>query len=92
MIKIHLSRLLGERKWTQKYLAEVTGIRPSTINQYFHEFADRINLEHLDRICEAMDCSITDLLEYIPNKQRKTGKDLIIEEHGARNMRQNHEQ
>ena len=42
MIKIHLSRLLGEKRWTQKDLAEATGIRPSTINEWYHEFVIRI--------------------------------------------------
>lgn len=77
MIRIHLSRLLGERRWTQKDLAQKTDIRPSTIGDYYHELAERINLEHLDLICEALDCKVSDLLEYVPNKERKIGKDLI---------------
>lgn len=84
MIKNHLSRLLGERRWTQARLARETGIRPSTISSYYNEFAERINLEHLDRICEALDCNVSDVLEYIPSRQRKTGKDLILEQHGNR--------
>ncbi len=41
-------------------------------------------MEHLDRICEVLGCGVSDLIEYIPNSQRKTGKDLIVEEHGNR--------
>ena len=82
MIKINLSRILGEKKWTQKQLADITGIRPSTINEWYHEIVQRINVEHLDRICEALECDISDLIEYVPNKMKKTGQDLIIEEHG----------
>lgn len=84
MVKIHLSRLLGERKWTQKDLAEITGIRPSTINEWYHEFVARLNVEHIDKICEALGCNITELLEYIPNNRKATGKELILEEHGNR--------
>lgn len=84
MIKNHLSRLLGEKRWTQAQLARETGIRPSTICAYYNEFAERISLEHLDRICEALDCRVEDVLEYIPNHQKKTGKDLILEDHGNR--------
>lgn len=73
MIRIYLSRLLGERRWTQADLARITNIRPSTINEIYHELVDRINLGHLDRICEALNCELTDLMEYIPNKDRKTG-------------------
>lgn len=69
MVKIHLSRLLGERRWTQADLVRKTGIRPNTISEIYNELVDRINLEHMDLICEALDCEIADLLEYIPNKK-----------------------
>ena len=84
VIKIHLSRLLGEKRWTQKDLAEATGIRPSTINEWYHEFVTRINLDHVDKICEVLECDISDLIEYVPNQHNITGKDLIVEEHGNR--------
>ncbi|WP_242655023.1 helix-turn-helix domain-containing protein, partial [Subdoligranulum variabile] len=35
MIKNHLSRLLGEKRWSQARLARETGIRPSTICAYY---------------------------------------------------------
>ena len=71
MVKILLSRKLGELRWTQSNLARATGIRPSTINDLYHELAERINLEHLDLICEALDCDITDIIIRVPNKERK---------------------
>lgn len=66
MIKILLSRKLGEVRWTQADLARATGIRPSTINEYYHELTSRMNLEHLDLICEALDCDIDEILIRIP--------------------------
>ena len=45
MIRIHLSALLGRKRWTQAKLARVTGIRPSTINEMYHEIAVRVTLE-----------------------------------------------
>ena len=68
MIRIYLSRKLGELRWTQADLARATGIRPSTINDLYHEMADRVNLEHLDLICEALGCELTDLIGREPNK------------------------
>ncbi len=44
----------------------MTGIRASTINDIYNEFAERISLNHLDRICKALNCDISDILEYIP--------------------------
>ena len=89
MIKNHLSKLLGERRWTQADLARKTGIRRATINELYNELTDRVNLEHLDRICEVLECSVSDVLEYVPNPQRKMGADLIVEEHGNRHKKPN---
>ena len=69
MIRIYLSRILGEKRWTQADLARATDIRPSTINEMYHEIIDRINIEHLDRICEALNCNLDEIIEYIPNNQ-----------------------
>ncbi len=85
MILNHLSRILGAKRWSQAKLARVTGIRAATINELYNDLAARITLENLDRICEALGCDVADIFEYIPNHQRKTGKDLIAEEHGNRN-------
>lgn len=70
MIRIYLSRLLGERRMTQKELAQKTGIRPTTISEIYNEFVERVNLEHLDKICKALDCKLSDLMEYVPDTIR----------------------
>ncbi len=82
MVRIYLSKLLGEKRMTQKKLAEMTGIRPNTINEWYHEIVVSLRVEHIDRICEVLDCTVDELIEVIPNESSKTGKHLIIEEHG----------
>ena len=77
MIRILLSTRLGERRWTQADLARATGIRPSTINDYYHEFAERVNLEHLDLICE-------DLIIRIPNSEPRVRTRTGFELHTKR--------
>ena len=69
MIRILLSKKLGELKWTQADLARATGIRPTTISDYYNEIAERMNLNHLDLICEALDCSPTEILVREPNPE-----------------------
>lgn len=69
MIRILLSTRLGERRWTQADLARMTGIRPTTINDLYHEIAERVTLEHLDLICEALNCDLSDLLVMEPNRE-----------------------
>ena len=71
-IRILLSRKLGELRWTQADLARKTGIRPSTINEMYHEICERVNLEHLDLICEALNCDLPDIVIRIPDSIQKT--------------------
>ncbi len=73
MIRIMLSKLLGEKRLTQADISRKTGIRPTTINEYYHEMADRINLEHIDLICEVLDCDIPDLLVRERRPERSSG-------------------
>lgn len=84
MVRIYLSKLLGERRMTQKELSDLTGIRPNTINDWYHEIAVSLKVEHIDLICEALGCSVDELIRVIPNKTPKTGVNLILEEHGNR--------
>ena len=71
MIKINLSTLLGKNRESQLELARKTGIRPNTINDLYHELAISVKLEHLDKICEELDCELSELLEYIPNNKKR---------------------
>ena len=61
-IRILLSRKLGELRWTQADLARKTGIRPTTINEMYHELCERVNLDYLDLICEALGCDLSEIL------------------------------
>ena len=71
MIRILLSTKLGELRWTQADLARATGIRLNTINELYHELVDRVNLEHLDLICEALDCKLDELIVRVPDANHK---------------------
>ncbi len=77
MIKNRLSTLLGEKRMSQKRLSQLTGIRPATINEMYHDLLERYSIEHIDKICEVLDCDINDLFVRVPNKEKITGKNLI---------------
>ncbi len=70
MIKIKLSRILGEKRMTQADLSRKTGIRPNTINCMYHELTDNVKLSHLDIICQKLDCNIDDLIEFTPDNKK----------------------
>lgn len=69
MIRIRLSRILGERRWSQAKLAKITGIRPATICYMYNESVVQVKLGDLDKICNALGCDLSDLLEYTPDKR-----------------------
>lgn len=71
MIRILLSTKLGEKRWTQADLARATGIRPNTIGELYHELTDRVSLEQLDLICEALDCKLDELIVRVPDRSPK---------------------
>ncbi|MDL2288770.1 helix-turn-helix transcriptional regulator [Oscillospiraceae bacterium OttesenSCG-928-F05] len=79
-IRVLLSARLGERRWTQADLSRATGIRPSTIGELYNELAERVNLDHLDLICEALECDLSDLIQRVENEKprvkSKNGKPL----------------
>lgn len=69
MIKIHLSRILGERRITQRKLAESANLRPNTVNMLYNERAQRIDFDVLNRLCKALGCQPGDIFEYIPDEE-----------------------
>lgn len=71
MIKIKLSDLLGKHKMTQKALAEQANMRPATVSKMYYEEIKRIDVKHLDNICKVFNCEISELLEFIPDNNRK---------------------
>ena len=80
MIRILLSTKLGELRWTQADLSRATGIRPTTINDLYHEIAERVSLKHLELICEALGCDLSELIVLEsrgkPRVKTRTGKAL----------------
>lgn len=70
MIRIFLSKRLGELRLTQADLARMTGIRPNTINELYHEIAYGIKFDQLEKICIALKCDIGDLIVLVPPKSK----------------------
>lgn len=70
MIKIKISDLLGKNKMTQSALAKQAHIRPATVSKMYYEEVKRIDVKHLNNICKVFNCEISELLEYIPDKQK----------------------
>lgn len=63
MIKCRLRVLLAEKEINQKELAKMTGIQPMTINKLYNNNIVRVPLDAIDKICDALQCDISDLFK-----------------------------
>lgn len=72
MIKNHLSKLMGERRYTIVQVAEKTGMSTSTISNLYNEKVKRLDFDTLEKLCKLFNCKIQDLIEYIPDDKEGT--------------------
>jgi len=64
-IRLKIKELLEERKLTQKRLAQMSGIRESTISDIVRGTRTVINFEHLSKIAAALEISdISQLIDF----------------------------
>jgi putative transcriptional regulator len=68
MIKIHLSRLMGERKEKIVDVMRSTGLARNTIAGLYNEDVARIDLSTLEMLCKHYNCNVSELIEFIPNE------------------------
>lgn len=64
MIIFKLKGLLIKHNITQREMSRLTGIRPNTINAYCRNIIKRIEKHDLNKICKALNCQISDIIEY----------------------------
>ena len=69
MMKIHLGRLLGERKMKMSELSRKTGISKNALSLLYHEKSNGVRFDTLEKICRELDCKIDELIEYVPQNK-----------------------
>ena len=70
MIKLRLTEMLEKQGRTAYWLSKETGIRYASIWQMSKGETERLRIETLDRICEALECQPGDLLVRVEPKRR----------------------
>ena len=63
MIKLHLSRLMGERRLKIADVVRDTGISRTALTRLYHEKVERLDLGTLEILCRYLDVDISDMLE-----------------------------
>ena len=69
-IKIHLSKLLGERKLRASDVARKTGINKNTLSALYNENVSGIKFDTLEKLCNFLECEVGELVEYAQRKKR----------------------
>lgn len=64
MIRVILKEALETRKITRYELAKRTGIQFQIIDKYYKNKVIRYDGFVLDRICNALECQISDILQF----------------------------
>lgn len=65
MIKVHLARMMGERKLNITDVARATNLNRNTVTLLYRETARRVDFETLEALCQFFECKVGDLVEYI---------------------------
>ena len=68
MIVINLDVVMAKRKMSLNELSDKVGITLANLSILKNNKAKAIRFSTLDAICKALDCSIEDILEYVPDK------------------------
>lgn len=74
MIKIKLKQLLADKAFqgdriTLIELADQTGISRSTLNRIANIPGYSTTTDHLDKLCQALNCNLNELAEFVPNQE-----------------------
>lgn len=67
MIVLHLDELIKKRNISKSQLAKQTGISRNTIYLITNDKTKSIEFDTLDKLCRALECSVGDIIEYIPD-------------------------
>ena len=68
MIEFRLDDLLWERRTTAETVRKATGLSVATLSNIRTGKNLNISLKTLDKLCEYFHCSVSDIMEYVPNK------------------------
>jgi len=69
MVRLTIDKYLDKRGLTRYELAKRTDIKFQTIDRYYKNRVVRYDSYILDRICEALECTLGDIIEYVKDDE-----------------------
>ena len=71
VIEVKVEKLLKSRGKSRYWLAKTTGMTQIAIANLTQGKTQRIDFSTLNSICKALGCKAGDVLEYVPDKEKK---------------------
>lgn len=68
-IKITLATYLEEREISRYKIIKNCNVSQTQLNRYYRNQIERIDLDVLARLCDYLQCEVSDLLEYVPDEK-----------------------
>ena len=62
---------MGERRLSIQDVHEQTGLSRNTISLLYNEKVKRIDFDTMEKLCKLFNCSLADLIEYIPDTEKE---------------------
>lgn len=71
-IRIHLAEIMQERNISMNQLSFRTEMQRTQLRNYRDNKIQRLDIDILKRLYYVLECSLTDLIEYIPPEETQT--------------------
>lgn len=68
MVMINLDVIMAKRKMSLNELSEKVGITLANLSILKNNKAKAIRFSTLNAICRALDCQVSDIIEYVPDE------------------------
>ncbi len=75
MILINLDVMMAKRKMSLNELSDRVGITVANLSILKNNKAKAVRFSTLDAICQALDCTVADILEYVPTDDLRKEED-----------------
>jgi putative transcriptional regulator len=58
---------MGEKRISIAELSRMTGLHRNGITKLYNEDTDGVKFDTLDKLCQALDVAVQEIIEYFPN-------------------------
>lgn len=69
ILKIKINEVLEKQNKSKYWLSKQTGMTAQNVGKLVNGQTASVRFENLDAICKALNCEISDILEYEQNKR-----------------------